>query len=248
MATILKLIIVIAIIYCEKCLSTSSEDAYSLKIPASYYRTNRPNLEGEPVEVGFSMFITNLELKHRRMEVVMFFRQFWTDSRLKDETRKNVSFKAEEVLDKIWTPGLFHPNAVEPSQIINKGFVRITPAGEIVFTQLKKETLACPDAAISLPIARPAPQIQCKIDIESYGYPSSEVVVIPKKGADSLDVDDQINKGHEFYQYTGYNITENQAVLLLGNYGRVTVSLYFENQLGRLPEAALMHLWGSQLS
>jgi len=175
------------------------------------------------------------------MDVVMFLRQSWTDPRLKDDTRNNVTFKADEVLDKIWTPNLFHPNALEPSRIIDKGSVSISPAGDILYIQFKKESLSCPGASMGFASGQEAQQFRCDINVESFSYLTSDVIVTPRKGNDSAILGRPI-KNVGLYQLISYNITQNEVKLPFGTYSFVAVSFYFESLLNRVPPSVLMRL------
>jgi hypothetical protein len=225
-------------------LSASSDEENLLKIPSTYSRLLRPNYGGPAVQVSLSLYITNFELKDRRINVVYYQRAYWNDPRLKQE-KEVPTFKADDILPKIWSPDLFLPGALEPPQVINTGFVRILPTGDVIYSRMVKEVIYCAGAKQGHHFL--ASELTCPIEFESYGYSADDLVVKPKTPFESSVSMDDTLKNQEFYKVVGINATESTITLSSGNnYCRAVFNIELESQLKNLPTSALIAMLQSR--
>jgi len=214
---------------------STPEERALLFIPPKYSPLVRPNFGGKATEVSLSMYLSHLELKRHRFNAIFYVRFAWTDPRLKTDSRlDSVTFNAEQIGSKIWTPDVFYPNAIEPTQILNHGFIRVTNNGDVLFSQQRKETFACAGATIT------ASNIECTIEIESYGYSTSDIV-LKWKNANAVDIDETAQH-QELLQVQNYTTGTRNVALSTGNYSRLHVLISFESSLASLPKPVLTTL------
>jgi len=214
---------------------STPEERALLFIPPKYSPLVRPNFGGKATEVSLSMYLSHLELKRHRFNAIFYVRFAWTDPRLKTDSRlDSVTFNAEQIGWKIWTPDVFYPSAIEPTQILNHGFIRATNNGDVLFSQQRKETFACAGATIT------ASNIECTIEIESYGYSTSDIV-LKWKNANAVDIDETAQH-QELLQVQNYTTGTRNVALSTGNYSRLHVLISFESSLASLPKPVLTTL------
>jgi len=172
----------------------------------------------------------------------MYFRKTWIDPRLKkkESSVESMSFKAEHMLSKIWTPDLFYPNAMAPSQIIDKGFVRINyVTGEVLFSQMSKEVFACSGVSASFAILNPNATIQCSIEIESYAFTNTDINIKPKDKGIAID---EKMMTQELLEVKNATTATRLIKLSTGTYERVSFVVNFESYLSRLPPMVAMKM------
>lgn len=88
--------------------------------------------------------------------------------------------------------------------------------------------------------------LECAIEVESYGFSTKDMVVKPLRGQDSIDVEMQTAIS-ELYRLTNTTATTKTMSLSTGNYTRIQFTLKFESSL-RTPQGALLRLWENRLS
>jgi len=226
-----------ALLTAKICMGEEStaEERALLIIPPKYSPLVRPNFGGKATEVSLSMYLSHLELKRHRFNAIFYVRFAWTDPRLKTDSRlDSVTFNAEQIGSKIWTPDVFYPNAIEPTQILNHGFIRVTNNGDVLFSQQRKETFACAGATIT------ASNIECTIEIESYGY-STRDIELKWKNDNAVSMDDAAQY-QELFQVQNFTTGTRNIILSTGNYTRLNVRINFESRLGLLPKPVMMTL------
>jgi len=137
------------------------------------------------VEINYYVYhIDNIDESNGAYQAQFIFRQKWTDPRLAyantpqylnkcNSNRPSSLLVPDSMFDQVWTPDLFikqelyaklhemfHPNR----------YFKVSPNGEVLFSQRITLTLACPELA-RLELTKK----ECDMKVESYGYLDDEL-------------------------------------------------------------------------
>lgn len=149
--------------------SLLSEDKYDRKI--------RPGLGGPPTVIN-----TNIEIRSfgpiSESEMVYsmdcYFRQTWSDSRLKFHSHKEVLSMDWKFLQKVWIPDTFFLNGkssyLHKVTVPNK-FIRLRNDGQLRYSMRLTVKASCPMHLRKYPLDTQA----CPLEIGSYAYPVEDV-------------------------------------------------------------------------
>ncbi|OXA57700.1 glycine receptor subunit alpha-3 [Folsomia candida] len=148
-----------------------------------------PTTGATPTTVKVNFFVSTIESIDEvggSFRVQLLFRQKWLDPRLAYENsfqyqnqcnnnRPSTLRIPDSMIDNVWTPdlyisqeldskkhGLFHPNQ----------FIKVTPKGNVNFSQRITLTLSCPQLAKSDVVKK-----ECDMSVESYGHLQDELAL-----------------------------------------------------------------------
>jgi len=190
-----------------------------------YEKTFSPKLgESGAVEVGVTLFALKLDLcaKNKELNLDIYFRQKWTDDRLASDSANPIIGK-QELVDKIWIPDTFFSSSsyVKSNKYPTPNiFARVMPNGEVLLSQRFQTTVDC-----SFPSVLESGDVNCTLDMESYGYNANDIVYKWDKGIKSIGVSSRVS--NDEYTFKGYDAKTESQMLSTGNYSRLVAEFYF---------------------
>ncbi|XP_043229712.1 gamma-aminobutyric acid receptor subunit beta-like isoform X2 [Amphibalanus amphitrite] len=199
-----------------------------------YDKRLRPNYGGVPVTVGITMHLTSISSVS---EVMMdftsdfFFRQFWQDPRLAFEAQDGLVTLniGSEYLKNLWVPDTYFPNEKTSYYHLattSNEFLRIKPAGDILRSIRLTITASCPMNLMFFPMDRQL----CELQIESFGYTTTEIGYIWKDGAHSVKVESGVSLAQ--FKIIGHRQRTILFQTSTGNYSRLALEIQFERSMG----------------
>ncbi|XP_056897130.1 gamma-aminobutyric acid receptor subunit delta isoform X2 [Takifugu flavidus] len=143
-----------------------------------YARNFRPGIGGPPVNVAMAIEVASIDhISEANMEYTMtvFLRQSWHDDRLSyNHTNKTLGLDSRFV-DKLWLPDTFIVNAKSAwfhDVTVENKLIRLQPNGVILYSSRITSTVACDMDLTKYPMD----EQECRLDLESYGYSSEDIV------------------------------------------------------------------------
>ncbi|XP_031809492.1 gamma-aminobutyric acid receptor subunit alpha-6 isoform X2 [Sarcophilus harrisii] len=144
----------------------------------------RPGFGGAVTEVKTDIYVTSFgPVSDVEMEYTMdvFFRQTWTDERLKFRGPSKILSLNNLMVSKIWTPDTFFRNgkkSIAHNMTTPNKLFRIMQNGTILYTMRLTINADCPMRLVNFPMDGHA----CPLKFGSYAYPKSEIIYTWKKG------------------------------------------------------------------
>ncbi|ELK28374.1 Gamma-aminobutyric acid receptor subunit alpha-6 [Myotis davidii] len=144
----------------------------------------RPGFGGAVTEVKTDIYVTSFgPVSDVEMEYTMdvFFRQTWTDERLKFRGPTEILSLNNLMVSKIWTPDTFFRNgkkSIAHNMTTPNKLFRIMQNGTILYTMRLTINADCPMRLVNFPMDGHA----CPLKFGSYAYPKSEIIYTWKKG------------------------------------------------------------------
>jgi len=191
----------------------------------------RPNFGGDPLYVGFDLTIASFDsISEVSMDytITMYLNQYWKDERLAFSSEENkVLTLSGDFAEKIWVPDTFFANDKKSflhDVTEQNKMVRLHGDGAITYGMRFTTTLACMMDLHYYPLD----QQNCTVEIESYGYTVSDVVmywrVEPVVGVEDA----------ELPQFTikGFETNERKIKLATGTYQRLSLSFKLQRNIG----------------
>ncbi|XP_033111946.1 glycine receptor subunit alphaZ1-like isoform X1 [Anneissia japonica] len=138
----------------------------------------RPNVSGGPVKVKLSVYILSLgpcEDLSMECDITLYLRMQWFDSREVFNGLKYVILRGDDT-DVFWKPDVFFVNekrATIPDVTIKNMAARIYPAGYIFFSVRVSLRVTCQMHLALFPMDTQT----CFVAVESYAYPTSDLVL-----------------------------------------------------------------------
>ncbi|XP_049297040.1 gamma-aminobutyric acid receptor subunit beta-like [Anopheles funestus] len=211
----------------------------------------RPNFGGEPLHVGMDLTIASFDaISEVNMDytITMYLNQYWKDERLafnafalwgdnqKDQTGEimidddganDVITLSGDFAEKIWVPDTFFAN--DKNSFLHdvterNKLVRLAGDGAVTYGMRFTTTLACMMDLHYYPLDSQ----NCTVEIESYGYTVSDVVMYwrstPIRGVEEA----------ELPQFTiiGYETNDRKEKLATGVYQRLSLSFKLQRNIG----------------
>uniref|UniRef100_A0A182PNS6 Gamma-aminobutyric acid receptor subunit beta-like n=1 Tax=Anopheles epiroticus TaxID=199890 RepID=A0A182PNS6_9DIPT len=211
----------------------------------------RPNFGGEPLHVGMDLTIASFDaISEVNMDytITMYLNQYWKDERLafnafalwgdnqKDQTgdimieddgANDVITLSGDFAEKIWVPDTFFAN--DKNSFLHdvterNKLVRLAGDGAVTYGMRFTTTLACMMDLHYYPLDSQ----NCTVEIESYGYTVSDVVMYwkstPIRGVEEA----------ELPQFTiiGYETNDRKEKLATGIYQRLSLSFKLQRNIG----------------
>jgi len=166
--------------------------------------------------------------RNSQFKMDMYFRQAWTDSRLKrsglgsDQITGN-----EELRQELWTPDTFfaNDNGGEIGKVMTPNiFVRVNASGEVFMSQRVTVTVVCnPDISHF-----PRDVHECKLDVESYAYDNVAITYQWKKIAKPFSVGQNLSD----FTLLSLKSTEESITLSSGTYSKLVVTFVYQRNAG----------------
>ncbi|XP_074695090.1 gamma-aminobutyric acid receptor subunit alpha-6 isoform X3 [Strix aluco] len=154
------------------------------KLLDGYDNRLRPGFGGAVTEVKTDIYVTSFgPVSDVEMEYTMdvFFRQTWTDERLKFSGPTEILKLNNLMVSKIWTPDTFFRNgkkSIAHNMTTPNKLFRIMQNGTILYTMRLTINADCPMRLVNFPMDGHA----CPLKFGSYAYPKSEIIYTWKKG------------------------------------------------------------------
>jgi len=191
----------------------------------------RPNFGGDPLYVGFDLTIASFDsISEVSMDytITMYLNQYWKDERLSFSPEEDrVLTLSGDFAEKIWVPDTFFAN--DKNSFLHdvteqNKMVRLHGDGAITYGMRFTTTLACMMDLHYYPLDSQ----NCTVEIESYGYTVSDVVMYwrdqPVVGVEKA----------ELPQFTikKFETNERKIKLATGTYQRLSLSFKLQRNIG----------------
>ncbi|CAG9803061.1 unnamed protein product [Chironomus riparius] len=211
----------------------------------------RPNFGGSPLYVGMDLTVASFDsISEVNMDytITMYLNQYWRDERLafnayslegdnfddseymsisdEDEAKDTITLSGD-FAEKIWVPDTFFAN--DKNSFLHdvterNKLVRLSGDGSVTYGMRFTTTLACMMDLHYYPLDSQ----NCTVEIESYGYTVSDVVMYwrntPIRGVEDA----------ELPQFTimGYETNDRKEKLATGIYQRLSLSFKLQRNIG----------------
>ncbi|XP_074041301.1 ligand-gated chloride channel homolog 3 [Leptinotarsa decemlineata] len=190
----------------------------------------RPNFGGEPLFVGMDLTIASFDaISEVNMDytITLYLNQYWKDERLAFSNDEEVLTLSGDFAEKIWVPDTFFAN--DKNSFLHdvterNKLVRLNGDGSITYGMRFTTTLACMMDLHYYPLDSQ----NCTVEIESYGYTVTDVVMYwkatPVRGVEEA----------ELPQFTiiGWETNDRKERLATGIYQRLSLSFKLQRNIG----------------
>ncbi|XP_061387949.1 gamma-aminobutyric acid receptor subunit beta-like [Musca vetustissima] len=213
------------------------------KILKGYDIRLRPNFGGEPLHVGMDLTIASFDaISEVNMDytITMYLNQYWRDERLAfnaygpyydddadDDGVNDVLTLSGDFAEKIWVPDTFFAN--DKNSFLHdvterNKLVRLGGDGSVTYGMRFTTTLACMMDLHYYPLDSQ----NCTVEIESYGYTVSDVVMYwkptPVRGVEDAQLPQ--------FTIIGYETNDRKERLATGVYQRLSLSFKLQRNIG----------------
>nr|AOO87782.1 ligand-gated chloride channel 3-like protein [Laodelphax striatellus] len=190
----------------------------------------RPNFGGPPLYVGMDLTIASFDsISEVNMDytITMYLNQYWKDERLSFSSNDEVLTLSGDFAEKIWVPDTFFAN--DKNSFLHdvterNKLVRLNGDGSITYGMRFTATLACMMDLHYYPLDSQ----NCTVEIESYGYTVSDVVMYwkdtPVRGVEEAELPQ--------FTITGYETNDRKEELATGDYQRLSLSFKLQRNIG----------------
>ncbi|XP_075214227.1 gamma-aminobutyric acid receptor subunit beta-like isoform X3 [Lycorma delicatula] len=190
----------------------------------------RPNFGGDPLYVGMDLTIASFDsISEVNMDytITMYLNQYWKDERLAFSNNDEVLTLSGDFAEKIWVPDTFFAN--DKNSFLHdvterNKLVRLNGDGSITYGMRFTATLACMMDLHYYPLDSQ----NCTVEIESYGYTVSDVVMYwketPVRGVEEAELPQ--------FTITGYETNDRKEELATGDYQRLSLSFKLQRNIG----------------
>ncbi|XP_054162830.1 gamma-aminobutyric acid receptor subunit beta-like [Oppia nitens] len=195
--------------------------------PNLYDKDINPKLgHNSSVNVGITLYIINYKInpKDKSVTTNMYFRQSWSDPRLRHSYPDIKVVGSQSFVDRIWTPDTFISNADSVSSVsVPKptAFARIDSNGTVLISHKLKLMTRCSMDNSSL---------VCPIEIESYGHSMNDIDYDWGIGSQGSGI-----STNNIWAIDGYKLNTNSTDyvrkvenLSTGNYTGLVMTMKFE--------------------
>ncbi|XP_051834804.1 gamma-aminobutyric acid receptor subunit alpha-6 [Antechinus flavipes] len=194
----------------------------------------RPGFGGAVTEVKTDIYVTSFgPVSDVEMEYTMdvFFRQTWTDERLKFRGPSKILSLNNLMVSKIWTPDTFFRNgkkSIAHNMTTPNKLFRIMQNGTILYTMRLTINADCPMRLVNFPMDGHA----CPLKFGSYAYPKSEIIYTWKKGPlYSVEVPQESSSLLQ-YDLIGQTVSSEIIKSNTGEYVIMTVYFHLQRKMG----------------
>ncbi|XP_047989018.1 gamma-aminobutyric acid receptor subunit beta-like [Leguminivora glycinivorella] len=190
----------------------------------------RPNFGGDPLYVGMDLTIASFDaISEVNMDytITLYLNQYWKDERLGFGLQEDVLTLSGDFADRIWVPDTFFAN--DKNSFLHdvterNKLVRLGGDGSITYGMRFTATLACMMDLHYYPLDSQ----NCTVEIESYGYTVSDVVMYwketPVRGVEDAELPQFTILGHE--------TNDRIEKLATGVYQRLSLSFKLRRNIG----------------
>ncbi|XP_072170764.1 gamma-aminobutyric acid receptor subunit beta-3-like [Diadema setosum] len=192
----------------------------------------RPRFGGPPIDIGMDIDIVSINsISEVNMDYTlsMYFRQYWRDERLAyDPCLGNVSLNGG-LAERIWVPDTYFPNDkhsfVHDVTVTNR-LLRFHYDGTIMYGMRITTVASCMMDLLHYPMD----EQNCTLEIESYGYTTTDVNFVWQYGDDSLEGVENI----EMAQFTlvDYKLVVKMQNFSTGSYPRLALTFRIKRNVG----------------
>ncbi|XP_039246914.1 gamma-aminobutyric acid receptor subunit alpha-6 isoform X2 [Pipra filicauda] len=167
------------------------------------------------------------------MEYTMdvFFRQTWTDERLKFSGPTEILRLNNLMVSKIWTPDTFFRNgkkSIAHNMTTPNKLFRIMQNGTILYTMRLTINADCPMRLVNFPMDGHA----CPLKFGSYAYPKSEIIYTWKKGPlHSVEVPQESSSLLQ-YDLIGQTVSSETIKSNTGEYSLQLLYFHLQRKIG----------------
>uniref|UniRef100_A0A8B9BCF3 Gamma-aminobutyric acid type A receptor subunit alpha6 n=7 Tax=Galloanserae TaxID=1549675 RepID=A0A8B9BCF3_9AVES len=204
------------------------------KLLDGYDNRLRPGFGGAVTEVKTDIYVTSFgPVSDVEMEYTMdvFFRQTWTDERLKFGGPTEILRLNNLMVSKIWTPDTFFRNgkkSIAHNMTTPNKLFRIMQNGTILYTMRLTINADCPMRLVNFPMDGHA----CPLKFGSYAYPKSEIIYTWKKGPlHSVEVPQESSSLLQ-YDLIGQTVSSETIKSNTGEYVIMTVYFHLQRKMG----------------
>ncbi|XP_054166073.1 gamma-aminobutyric acid receptor subunit beta-like [Oppia nitens] len=200
------------------------------KILDGYDIRLRPNFGGPPLQVGMDLSIASFDsISEVNMDytITLYLNQYWKDERLAFSDNNYELTLSGDFAEKIWVPDTFFANDKNSflHEVTEKNkMVRLKSDGYIAYGMRFTTTLACMMDLHYYPLDSQ----NCTVEIESYGYTVSDVVMYwmdqPVTGVEDAKLPQFTIVGHE--------TTDRKEKLATGTYQRLSLLFSLKRNIG----------------
>ncbi|CAL8119988.1 unnamed protein product [Orchesella dallaii] len=190
----------------------------------------RPNFGGDPLYIGMELTIASFDsISEVNMDytITMYLNQYWKDERLAYSTKDDQLTLAGDFAEKVWVPDTFFAN--DKSSFLHdvtekNKMVRLAGDGSITYGMRFTTTLSCQMDLHYYPLDSQ----NCTVEIESYGYTITDVVMYWKAPGVMGVEDVKIQQ----FTITGYETNDRIESLATGVYQRLSLSFALKRNVG----------------
>ncbi|KAM9531284.1 gamma-aminobutyric acid receptor subunit alpha-6 isoform 2-T2 [Guaruba guarouba] len=204
------------------------------KLLDGYDNRLRPGFGGAVTEVKTDIYVTSFgPVSDVEMEYTMdvFFRQTWTDERLKFSGPTEILRLNNLMVSKIWTPDTFFRNgkkSIAHSMTTPNKLFRIMQNGTILYTMRLTINADCPMRLVNFPMDGHA----CPLKFGSYAYPKSEIIYTWKKGPlHSVEVPQESSSLLQ-YDLIGQTVSSETIKSNTGEYSLQLLYFHLQRKIG----------------
>ncbi|XP_069850142.1 gamma-aminobutyric acid receptor subunit alpha-6 isoform X1 [Dipodomys merriami] len=194
----------------------------------------RPGFGGAVTEVKTDIYVTSFgPVSDVEMEYTMdvFFRQTWTDERLRFRGPAEILSLNNLMVSKIWTPDTFFRNgkkSIAHNMTTPNKLFRLMQNGTILYTMRLTINADCPMRLVNFPMDGHA----CPLKFGSYAYPKSEIIYTWKKGPlYSVEVPEESSSLLQ-YDLIGQTVSSETMKSNTGEYVIMTVHFHLQRKMG----------------
>ncbi|XP_047523104.1 gamma-aminobutyric acid receptor subunit beta-like isoform X1 [Pieris napi] len=190
----------------------------------------RPNFGGDPLYVGMDLTIASFDaISEVNMDytITLYLNQYWKDERLEFGLAEEVLTLSGDFADRIWVPDTFFAN--DKNSFLHdvterNKLVRLGGDGSITYGMRFTATLACMMDLHYYPLDSQ----NCTVEIESYGYTVSDVVMYwkdtPVRGVEDAELPQ--------FSILGHGTNDRKEKLATGIYQRLSLSFKLRRNIG----------------
>ncbi|XP_015731902.1 gamma-aminobutyric acid receptor subunit alpha-6 isoform X2 [Coturnix japonica] len=204
------------------------------KLLDGYDNRLRPGFGGAVTEVKTDIYVTSFgPVSDVEMEYTMdvFFRQTWTDERLKFGGPTEILRLNNLMVSKIWTPDTFFRNgkkSIAHNMTTPNKLFRIMQNGTILYTMRLTINADCPMRLVNFPMDGHA----CPLKFGSYAYPKSEIIYTWKKGPlHSVEVPQESSSLLQ-YDLIGQTVSSETIKSNTGEYSLQLLYFHLQRKIG----------------
>uniref|UniRef100_A0A8C8B958 Gamma-aminobutyric acid type A receptor subunit alpha6 n=1 Tax=Otus sunia TaxID=257818 RepID=A0A8C8B958_9STRI len=204
------------------------------KLLDGYDNRLRPGFGGAVTEVKTDIYVTSFgPVSDVEMEYTMdvFFRQTWTDERLKFSGPTEILKLNNLMVSKIWTPDTFFRNgkkSIAHNMTTPNKLFRIMQNGTILYTMRLTINADCPMRLVNFPMDGHA----CPLKFGSYAYPKSEIIYTWKKGPlHSVEVPQESSSLLQ-YDLIGQTVSSETIKSNTGEYSLQLLYFHLQRKIG----------------
>lgn len=201
------------------------------KLLEGYDKRLRPSFGGAPVNVSVTVFIEFIgDIDEINMEftTIMYFRQYWKDTRLQYKNyTKRLAFNPE-MLKFIWVPDTHFPgikDGLKHDITDANEVIRLWPDGSVLYSMRLKVTSQCPMDLRNFPMDKQ----KCRLNIEAFSYDDKEMTLNwhkqnPVAVAKNIEI-----PSYTLFSHQWFSSTEDFTT---GRYSLLTIEFDLHRRLG----------------